>query len=396
MSKPSFIDDLGVEGLETIDATTLLQDYNEGTDVVIEDAGTPAEKKEELEDSNKEDKSFLDVNTDIEDLLETFSSEDDDDDEDDKSKSKSKTPAPKKVELDEEDDDDSQNYFQVLGENLKKIGVFQNDEDEDEEDEDFEWNQNTFLQKFEDNTKRVANKLIDEAFGKYGPEHADFLWKVAMEGVNPEEYFMAMRNQNIVENFDLEQEDNQERIVFEYFRLLEPDRDMQDIQEEIVDLKDLGKLDKKAEQARVKLHRYFENKKQREVEEAKRRQYEQEVAKQRFVGTIHQTVKSAITQGHIDNIPFDSKDESALVTYLTETPYRTNDGRPVTEMYKDFIEAQQDPEKLLKLAKFLKSGLRMDTAIKKAVKKERENNWDFNVGKKNSKKQVGGKTRFLD
>jgi hypothetical protein len=84
------------------------------------------------------------------------------------------------------------------------------------------------------------------------------------------------------------------------------------------------------------------------------------------------------------------------VSYLTETPYRTNDGRPVTEMYKDFIEAQQNPESLLKLAKFLRSGLKVDTAIKKAVKKERENNWNFNVGKKDSKKQVGGKNRFLD
>lgn len=393
MSKPSFIDDLGVEGSEVIDAATLLQDYNEGSEVVIENADEPANDVEDTDDSKKDDKSFLDTTTDIEELLESFTN---DNEEDNDSSKKSKE---KKVETsnddDSDDDDSSTNYFEVLGENLTKLGIFQKDEDDDEEDE-LEWNQDTFLQKFEDNTKRVANNLIEEAFGKYGPEYSDFLWKVAMEGVNPEEYFMAMRNQNIVDNFDLEQEENQERIVFEYFRLLEPDRDLQDIQEEIHDLRDLNKLDKKAEQARAKLSKHFDAKKQLEVEQAKRKQYEQEVAKQRFVSTVQQTIKGAVTQGHIDNIPFDSKDESALVSYLTETPYRTNDGRPVTEMYKDFIEAQQNPESLLKLAKFLRSGLKVDTAIKKAVKRERENNWNFNVGKKDSKKQVGGKNRFLD
>jgi len=42
MSKETFIDSLGVESSEVIDATTLLQDYNPGADVDLERMDEPA------------------------------------------------------------------------------------------------------------------------------------------------------------------------------------------------------------------------------------------------------------------------------------------------------------------------------------------------------------------
>ena len=114
--------------------------------------------------------------------------------------------------------------------------------------------------------------------------------------------------------------------------------------------------------------------------------------KEQFKSVIEQTINTAIEKGDIDNIPF-SKEDSTLISYMTETPYKTHDGKPVSELYKDFVEAQQDPSKLLKLAKFLKSGLKVDTAIKKAVKEEKQKMWDFGVGKKKQSSSRGG---FLD
>jgi uncharacterized protein len=197
----------------------------------------------------------------------------------------------------------------------------------------------------------------------------------------------------MVEKFDISTETNQERIMYEYLRMLDPDRTHEELIEEISDLKELNKLDRKAETAKVKLTKYFEQRQEAEVQKAQQEQQRREMEKEQFKNTIQQTINTAIQKGDIDNIPF-SNDDSSLISYMTETPYKTHDGKPVTELYKDFVEAQQNPESLLKLAKFLKSGLKVDTAIKKAVKQEKEKLWEFKTGTKKKSSSTG--RGFLD
>lgn len=392
MSKENFIDSLGVESSEVIDATTLLQDYNPGADVDLDDAGSepaPAPKKVELEEEVDpakalKDEPFVPKEDTIKDLLDTYEVEEEDNDT---------PPAPKAKKQEEPADDNAEtNYFEVFGENLKKLGVFVND---DEEDEEFEWNEDTFVSKFEDSAKKLAQEYIEKAFSKYSPEHREFLMKVANEGVDPRSYFEAMESQSFIEQFDIENETNQERIVFEYMRMLEPDRDPNEIAEEINDLKDLNKLEKKAEQAKAKLANHYAYKQQELEMQAKREQMQQEQARARFAQTIEQSVKQAAQVGQIDNIPFTDRDVNELIPYLVETPYQTTDGKPVTALYKDFVEAQRNPESLLKLAKFLKSGLKVDSAIKKAVKEEQKKMWDFGISKK-KRTMTPTKKGFLD
>lgn len=395
-TKENFLSSLGVDSTETIDASTLLEDFNLGGEVTIidpnKDEPTSTTKDEESNDtdpSKDKDAKFLEEQDDILDLLEDFKLEED---EPEPIKVKEKVVKPTKVEDDK--DEEEVNYFEVMAKNLNKIGILDlsNDDEDDEDAEPIEWNEDTFVQKFEESTKKMANTLIEEAFSKHGDKHAEFLWKVAMEGVDPEAYFKAMKSQQLVENFDISTETNQERVMYEYLRMLDPERTHEELVEEIMDLKDLNKLDKKAEVAKAKLTKYFEQRKEQEVQKAQLEQQRKEMERDQFKSVIEQTINTAIEKGDIDNIPF-SKEDSTLISYMTETPYKTHDGKPVTELYKDFVEAQQDPSKLLKLAKFLRSGLKVDTAIKKAVKAEKEKLWDFGVGKK---KQSSSKRGFLD
>lgn len=406
MSKENFIDSLGVESSTVIDATTLLQDYNPGADVDLEKLdepvnGTPAKKVETEEDPEVDpvkalkDEPFLKDQDTINDLLNTYEGDGEDDGEDDAPKTDpKKTPAPKQ-DAEPDGEEEEVNFFEVFGKNLTKLGVFTPDEDEEGEEE-IEWNEDTFLAKFEDNARKLANEYIEQAFSKFGGEHKDFLMKVAQDGVNPREYFEAMESQNFIQQYDIENETNQERIVFEYMRMLEPDRDPAEITEEINDLKDLNKLEKKAEQAKTKLTNYYAQKRQQLEIEAKQKQVQEEQARLQFAQTVETSIKKAVEVGQIDNIPFTPKDVNELVPYLINTPYKTADGRPVTALYKDFIEAQRNPESLLKLAKFLKSGLKVDSAIKKAVKEERQNQWDFGLVKKKRTLTPSKKGGFLD
>jgi hypothetical protein len=399
MSTENFIDSLGVESSEVIDATTLLQDYNPGADVDLEKLDEPApaaSKKVEKEDDDVDpvkalkDEPFLKDQDTIEDLLNTYETDEEEDEP------ASKTPTPKKNEPKVETEEDGEtNFFELFGKNLTKLGVFTPDEEE-EADEEFEWNEDTFVTKFEDNARKLANEYIEQAFSKFGPQHREFLMKVAQEGVDPKAYFEAMESQNFIEQYDIENEPNQERIVFEYMRMLEPDRDPSEIAEEISDLKDLNKLEKKAEQAKAKLTNYYAQKQAELERQAIEQQQQQEYNRQQFTKTIEENIKQAISVGQIDNIPFDKRDEQELVKYITETPYQTRDGRPVTSLYKDFVQAQQNPDSLLKLAKFLKSGLKVDSAIKKAVKEETKKMWDFGVTKKKRTLTPGKKNGFLD
>lgn len=401
-TKENFLGDLGIEGATVIDANTLLQDYIEGDAEILDKDDPKVEDKKEESDKkdtdDKKDSSFLDTQTSIDELLENYNTDEDDDDEDDDSSKKVEKKIEKKAKVEAEDDEEDLNYFEVMAKNLENLGIFQKDE-EDEDDEDAEpisWNEDTFVEKFENNVKRVANQYLDEAISRYGDTTKQFLEQVLLNGVNPEEYFMSMKSQELVQNFDINTETNQERIMYEYFRLVEPDKSVDEIQEEISDLKGLNKLEKRAEQAKSKLVRYYQAKQQYELQDAQRKQYEQEQQKMMYTQSVQQAVKAAVTQGQIDEIIFDQTDTHDLVEYLVETPYRTVDGKPVTAMYKDFVEAQQDPVKLLKLAKFLKSDLRVEKAVKKAVKEERKKAWDFGVTKKKRTSTPSGKGGFLD
>jgi hypothetical protein len=398
MSKETFIDSLGVESSEVIDATTLLQDYNPGADVDLERMDEPApaapsKKEEEEVDPVKalKDEPFVKDEDTIQDLLETYEAEEDTEED-----PKKTSPVVKKeIKQVKEDEDGETNFFEIFGKNLTKLGVF-TPEEELEDDEEFEWNEDTFVAKFEDNARKLANEYIEQAFSKFGPQHRDFLTKVAQEGVDPRAYFEAMESQNFIEQYDIEDENNQERIVFEYMRMLEPDRDPNEIAEEINDLKDLNKLEKKADQAKAKLSAYYAQKQQQLEQQAIEQQQRMEYNRMQFTKTIEGSIQQAIQNGQIDNIPFDKRDEIELVKYITETPFQTRDGRPVTALYKDFVEAQQNPENILKLAKFLKSGLKVDSAIKKAVKEETKKLWDFGVTKKKRTLTPGKKGGFLD
>lgn len=400
MSKETFIDSLGVESSEVIDATTLLQDYNPGADVDLEKMDEPApaapskkvEEEEEVDPVKAlKDEPFVKDEDTIQDLLETYEAEEDTEED-----PKKTSPVVKKeTKQVKEEEDGETNFFELFGKNLTKLGVF-TPEEESEDDEEFEWNEDTFVAKFEDNARKLANEYIEQAFSRFGPDHKEFLMKVAQEGVDPRAYFEAMESQNFIEQYDIENETNQERIVFEYMRMLEPDRDPNEIAEEITDLKDLGKLEKKAEQAKAKLANHYYQKQQMIEMETKRKQYEDEQARMRFAQTIEGSIRNAVQVGQIDNIPFSPRDVDELVPYLTDTPYKTVDGRPVTALYKDFVDAQRNPESLLKLAKFLKSGLKVDSAIKKAVKEETKKLWDFGVTKKKRTLTPGKKGGFLD
>lgn len=396
MSKQENLTDaLGIEAAEVVDANTLLQDYNPGSDINIID-----NDDEPIEDSSKSQSKENFVDDDEPDalsLLEDFKLEDEEE-EDDKKKAPKKQEVKKQPIVEEEDSEENgeANFFEVFGKNLTKLGVM--DELDEEEAEEFEWNQETFVERFEESSKRRADEFIQQAFARFGPKQQDFLWKVAVEGVDPEAYFQAQRRSEMVQTFDPSTEENKERIMFEYLRLIDPERNYEDIKEEIQDLKDLNKLDKKAEQAQSKLVKYFEAQKAELVENARQQQIMQERQRQQFEATIEQSIKSAIEKGSIDNIPFSRNDEDELFDYLTATPYKTEQGHPVTEMYKDFVEAQRDPDKLLKLAKFLKNGLKIDGAIKKAEKKAKEDLWDFGVTKRSRKPNSTSSTRggFLD
>ena len=123
-------------------------------------------------------------------------------------------------EEDEDSDEESEgsdNPYAIFAKGLADIGRFEFDEDEDPNS--IEWNEETFIEKFDETVDNTAWARMEElATEAYGEEGIRLIEDLFINKVPVHEYLSSFQAQQSVENVDLSNERNQAELIRYYLR----------------------------------------------------------------------------------------------------------------------------------------------------------------------------------
>jgi hypothetical protein len=278
----------------------------------------------------------------------------------------------KKVPEKEESTDESP--YTTLSKDLLNLGVFTTDEDEEGNEVVPTINSaEDFLKQFQSEIKKQAGSSIQKFLEQFGPEYSEMFDAVFVNGVPPYEYISRQAKIENIENFDIESEDNQEKIVRQWY--LSEGRTPEAIEAKIQKLKNYGDLEEEAKEAQGVLAQ----KEQRDLaslaEQKQQETQKRQRAKSEYLSNIHKIISDKLTSKDFDGIPVDKRFAEQTKNYLTRDVYQTPDKQLLTEFDKDILdlnkpENNQTKVKLAMILQMLKSDPTLSKLSKRAVSKE--------------------------
>src|SRR5581483_1745479 len=348
------------------------------------DSKTGKEKKPEVKEvvvTKKEVKE-----EDIYSILEgkTNEEEEESDDEEEASNNKgTKTPASKQEgthnngvegETEGEEEEGGDSIYTTIAKELVSYGIFSPEEDEEGNALDPQIDSpEEFLERFQVESRRQAADVIDKFLEKFGPEYKDMFENVFVRGVPPADYLSRFSKIEGIENTDLADEANQERVVRELYR--SEGRSAEYIEKRITQLKNYSDLaDEAAEAKRILVER-----EKKAIEEAAGKKQAEIVAKQRmrseYVNNIARIIQEKAKAKEFDGIPVTEKFANEVFGYVTQEKYQTPDRQLLTEFDKDILDLNRPENHALKvkmamLLQIAKTDPQLTKIAKKAVSKE--------------------------
>jgi len=235
-----------------------------------------------------------------------------------------------------------------------------------------------FIKLYKKTAEKEVSKKFDERLESLDEAKRNFVKEIMENDVDFTEYYKAHLNSETVEDFDVSDDTDSETLIHEEMKIKGFSED--EIQERIEFLKDKGKLSDTAEKAKQNLKAHFEKQKEKLREEANRAKVEKQAKLDEFKNSLASTVSTVVKAGELDGIKFTEKDKSQLVDFITKPEHRLENGQVLTGFYKKLVEIQNNPEKLVKLAKILQSDLDVSSVVK--VKRETEKEKQFDDSKK--------------
>jgi hypothetical protein len=173
-----------------------------------------------------------------------------------------------------------------------------------------------------DNLKQeVASKTPQEFFESL-PTELQYAAKYVMDGgTDLKGIFKALSAVEEVRALDVDKEDDRELIVRSYLQAI--GETPEDIDSEIEDLKDTGKLEKKAKSYKPKLDKMQEEIVQHKIAEQEYNKQKQIQAAQQYT----QKVYEALNPGVINGLKLDNKTQAFLYQGLTQANYSSINGK---------------------------------------------------------------------
>jgi len=281
--------------------------------------------------------------------LETFT-EDDEPTEPAKEPAAVATPAKEPVKEKPTKVKDSAINYKDAVEFLIDKGVFEDFENKDT----IEFNTETFAELLEAQAKHKADTALSDKINSMG-EVAKRIIDYETNGGDPRFIIEAFREQKNLENIDLEQPEAQVEIIREYYTRAGKSKNWIDKQVNL--LKEEGEQALKDEA--VENHKLILEQIQDEISSTEKEQAEWEerrkVAEQQF----NQSVRKFI---HTDDLP--ERDKKDLEKFFFEYKYPLPNGNKVNELYKKWMDIQNDPKKYYKFVKFVKDFDKFEDATK--------------------------------
>jgi hypothetical protein len=180
----------------------------------------------------------------------------------------------------------------------------------------------------------VASQTPQEFF-KALPQELQYAAKyVADGGQDLKGLFQALAQNEEIRSLDPQDEYDQELIVRNYLQTR--GESPEEIEEEIVTLKELGTLERKARQFKPKLDQMQEQMVHAQLAEQEQRRKQQEQAANAYI----QNVFEALRPGEINGLKLDKKTQASLYSGLVQPQYPSVSGRP-TNLLGHLLEKYQ-------------------------------------------------------
>jgi hypothetical protein len=139
------------------------------------------------------------------------------------------------------------------------------------------------------------------------------------------------------------------------------DIDDEDIQDKIEWLKEGGKLQRHAEKYEKKFERQREDYKKKMLEEQKKQDQIAREQREKLSDDLKQRLDDIENVGHFT---FNKDDKRNLHSYMTKAKVKVGKNNYLTQMQHDLQNAFQDPEKILVIAKLLRSDFDISDVIR--------------------------------
>jgi hypothetical protein len=268
-------------------------------------------------------------------MIADFLSDDDDDEDDDN------TPAPAKPakapEANADDDDEPQGtQFTALANDLYKLGVFTSDDEDDQEPVN---TAEEFLERFNEEKKKGASEIVQNFIGQFGEDYQEAFDAIFVKGVNPKDYFTTYNQVVGFAEMDLEDEDNQVRVMKQ--ALTNQGFDPEDVETEIERLKNYGDLENVA----AKHHKVLVKKEAAKLQdleaksEADLRQKAQ--VRNQYINNVQTILNDKVKAKEFDGIPINPKLATELQDFLLVDKWKTPTGETLTDFDRAILDLKR-------------------------------------------------------
>lgn len=208
--------------------------------------------------------------------------------------------------------------------------------------ESIEYTDKTFAELLEAQAHNKANVILEDKVNSLG-EVAKQIIEFEKNGGDPKLIIEAFQEQRDIESFDIDSEDGQESIIREYYS--RAGKQKQWIDKQINLLKEQGEdalKEEAVENQKLILDEIGEEVKEAQVQQVQLNE-RRKVAEQQFNSGIRKFI-------HEENIP--DRDKKAIEQFYFDYKYQLPNGQKVNELYKKWIDIQNDPKKYYQFVKW--------------------------------------------
>lgn len=269
-------------------------------------------------------------------------------------------------EVEESDEDESDNPFEVFAKGLIQAGML----DLDEENGEVEWNEQTFLSTMEETIdNRMWGRLEELASETYGEAGVKLVEDIFINKVPIPEYLQMFNNEQAVDNVDLSDEGNQERVFRLYLAKTGMDED--EIEDQLAYARDNDRLESYANKYKGKLIEKLEAERAQLAQEAEARVADMRKKEEEREESYAKALEESVSTGDIEGYPINDSDAEELFSFVLDKPHILPNGQRISDFeYRLATMRQEDPKKFLAVARLVQKDLDLTPVKKKAVSEE--------------------------
>lgn len=320
------------------------EDVKKSTEKKVEKKA-PAKKGEEKEEEDEEGKE---KKKSAAEYVNEFFGGDEEEDEEEEEEEIEEDEKDKKKEEETED-----NQFETFSKELYKLNVLSADEDEEPV---FAKTGQDLLDLLNKEKQKGGIQWVENFLEQHGEDRRELFDAIFIKGVDPKEYLPVYNQAQSLENLNLEEEKNQEKVVREFYKRA-------GIADEKIDakiqrLKDIAELQSEAEDFHPQLVSQ-DKQKAEEIAEAAEQQNKNKLAIETlYRDSLINVIKEKGKGKDIDGLPISGKVTQEAFDFLVTKKWKLPDGSLLTDFDKFILETKkpENVEKRLKIALLEKIG----------------------------------------